>query len=69
MNKRGGGARVKKPAKRKPKKPRRVVLGIGEAWIGANSVCLRDRWGRFIPPKGIHLADGRRVRLVAEVLK
>jgi hypothetical protein len=57
----------KKPAK--PKKPRRVVLGVGYLIFGAEgSVFLVNKKNQDQTFRG-HSIEEKRVRLVAEVLK
>jgi len=67
----------KRAPKRKPKKPRRVVLGVGYPWFGSElgerycnvSLLQGDQW---TPAKTLKIADlgnYNKIRLVAEVLK
>lgn len=71
---------MKKRAKPKAKKPRRVVLGVGHPWFFAKLASGVDARAMFltrehqvftdcpmIDPKG--LGNWNKIRLVAEVLK
>lgn len=68
---------IRVPAEVIPRKPRRVVLGVGHPWFirtqdgRYTTVCMRKQEG-YCPSMSLNLSDlgnYNRIRLVAEVLK